>query len=172
MCKEFLQVNERTCISKTGQTFLGSCKSGKFCTSFYVLLATGGIWANWMNLRSFALEIYFNMEFSYLTKISFTILMTHNPSEHTGELYSNHCACLVSQSCPTLGDTVDCSPPGSSVHGASPGKDTGGGCHAPVQGSSQPRGWTQVSRITGRFFTVWATREVHNNHYFLWFLIW
>ena len=27
---------------------------------------------------------------------------------------------------------------------------------------SQPRGWTQVSLIAGRFFTVWATREAHS----------
>ena len=27
------------------------------------------------------------------------------------------------------------------------------------RGSSQPRGQTQVSRIAGRFFTSWATRE-------------
>ena len=27
------------------------------------------------------------------------------------------------------------------------------------KGSSQPRDWTQVSRISGRFFTSWATRE-------------
>ena len=27
------------------------------------------------------------------------------------------------------------------------------------RGSSQPRDWTQVSRIAGRFFTNWATRE-------------
>ena len=27
------------------------------------------------------------------------------------------------------------------------------------RGSSQPRHWTQVSSIVGRFFTVWATRE-------------
>ena len=27
------------------------------------------------------------------------------------------------------------------------------------RGSSQPRDWTQVSRIAGRFFTSWATRE-------------
>ena len=26
------------------------------------------------------------------------------------------CSCLVTQSCPTLGDPTDCSPPGSSVH--------------------------------------------------------
>ena len=28
------------------------------------------------------------------------------------------------------------------------------------RGSSQPGDQTQVSRIAGRFFTVWATREV------------
>ena len=27
------------------------------------------------------------------------------------------CVCLVAQSCPTLWDNMDCSPPGSSVHG-------------------------------------------------------
>ena len=32
------------------------------------------------------------------------------------------------------------------------------------RGSSQPRGWTQVSRIAGRFFTVWATREACGRH--------
>ena len=33
--------------------------------------------------------------------------------------------CLVNQSCPTLCDPMDCSPPGSSVLGDSPGKNTG-----------------------------------------------
>ena len=27
------------------------------------------------------------------------------------------------------------------------------------RGSSQPRDWTQVSHIAGRFFTSWATKE-------------
>ena len=35
------------------------------------------------------------------------------------------CAHLVTQSCQTLCDPVDCSLPGSSVHGDSPGKNTG-----------------------------------------------
>ena len=35
--------------------------------------------------------------------------------------------CLITQSCPTLCDPMDCSPPGSSVHGDSPGKNTGVG---------------------------------------------
>ena len=46
---------------------------------------------------------------------------------------------LVAQSCPTLCDPVDCSPPGSSVHEDSPGKKTAVGCHALLRGSSQPR---------------------------------
>ena len=44
------------------------------------------------------------------------------------------CACLVTWSCPTLCDLMDCSPPGSSVHGDSPGKSTGVGCRALLQG--------------------------------------
>ena len=42
--------------------------------------------------------------------------------------------CLVTQSCPALCEPTECSPPGSSVHGDSPGKNTGVGCHALLQG--------------------------------------
>ena len=42
--------------------------------------------------------------------------------------------CLVAQSCTTLCDPMDCSWPGSSVHGDSPGKNTGVGCYALIQG--------------------------------------
>ena len=42
--------------------------------------------------------------------------------------------CLVAQSCPTLCDPIDCSQPGSPVHGDCPGKNTGVGCHALLQG--------------------------------------
>ena len=42
--------------------------------------------------------------------------------------------CLVTQSCPTLCDRVGWSPLGSSVHGDSPGKNTGVGCRALLQG--------------------------------------
>ena len=35
----------------------------------------------------------------------------------------------VSQSCPTLCDPMDCSPPGFSVHCDFPGKSPGVGCH-------------------------------------------
>ena len=41
--------------------------------------------------------------------------------------------CLVTQ-CLTLCNPMDCSPLGSSVHADSPGKNTGVGCHALLQG--------------------------------------
>ena len=61
--------------------------------------------------------------------------------------------CLVAQLYLTLCDPRDCSPPGSSVHGVSPGKNTGVGCHASSRGSSHPRDQIQVSCIAGGFFT-------------------
>ena len=66
---------------------------------------------------------------------------------------------LVNQSCPTLCNPMDYSPPGSSAHGI---------LQASIQkwvvipfsrGSSQPRDWTRVSHIVGIFFTIWATRK-------------
>ena len=38
--------------------------------------------------------------------------------------------CLVPQSCLILCNPMDCSPPGSSVHGDSPGRNAGVGCRA------------------------------------------
>ena len=43
-------------------------------------------------------------------------------------------AWLVAQSCRTLCDPMDCSPPGSSVHGYFPGKKTGMGLPCPPPG--------------------------------------
>ena len=68
--------------------------------------------------------------------------------------------CSVAQFCPTLFEPMDCSLPGSSVHGDSPGKKTRVGFAMPSsRGSSQPMDRTQVSSIAGGFFTIWSTRE-------------
>ena len=45
-----------------------------------------------------------------------------------------HTLCLVFQSHLILCNPMDCSPPGSSVHGDSPGKNTEVVCHALLQG--------------------------------------
>ena len=49
-------------------------------------------------------------------------------------------AVLSFQSCPTFCNPRDCSPPGSFVHGDSPGKNIGVGCHALLQGISPTQG--------------------------------
>ena len=61
------------------------------------------------------------------------------------------CYCSVTQSCLILCDPLDCSPPDSSLHADSPGKNTEVGCHALLQGSSQLRDQTCISCIAGRF---------------------
>ena len=48
--------------------------------------------------------------------------------------------CLTIQSCPTVCDPVACGPQGFSIHGDSPGKITGVGCHALLQGSFPTQG--------------------------------
>ena len=54
---------------------------------------------------------------------------------------------------------MDCSPPGSSVHGILQARILEWVAISFSRGSSWPRNWTQVSCIAGRFLTYWATRE-------------
>ena len=65
----------------------------------------------------------------------------------------------VAQSCPFC-DPIDCSVPGSSVHGIFQAIVLEWIAISFSRGSSQARDRTQVSRIVDRRFTVWATREV------------
>ena len=56
-------------------------------------------------------------------------LMAHKMGKNTQLLLKNVCLCLATQSCLTVSNPMDCSPPGSSVCGYSPGKNIGVGCH-------------------------------------------
>ena len=67
----------------------------------------------------------------------------------------------VPQSCLTLCNPVDSSPPGSSIHGIFQARILEWVAISFSERSSWPRDWTQVSRIVGGRFTVWATRENH-----------
>ena len=67
--------------------------------------------------------------------------------------------CLVAQSCLSLCDPMDCSPPGSSVHGILQARRLEQVAMPSSRGFSQPRDQTQVSRVSGGFFSMWATRE-------------
>ena len=63
---------------------------------------------------------------------------------------------VVAQSCLTLWDPMDCSLPNFSVRGIFQAEKTGVGCHSLFQGIFP----TWVSHTVGRFYTIWATREV------------
>ena len=54
--------------------------------------------------------------------------------------------------------SCDCSPPGSSVREILQARILEGVAMSLSRGSSHPRDWTQVSHITGGFFTAWATK--------------
>ena len=60
------------------------------------------------------------------------------------------------QLCLTLCDPMDYSPLGSSVHGILQARTLEWVAIPFSRESSQPRGWTWVSCIAGRFFTIWA----------------
>ena len=69
------------------------------------------------------------------------------------------CTSKRSQSCSVMSDCLW-------LHGLShvtpwnsPGQNTEVDSHSLLQGILQPRDWTQVFHIEGRFFTSWATRE-------------
>ena len=66
---------------------------------------------------------------------------------------------LVTQSYPTLWDSMDCSLPASSVHGISQTKILQWAAISFSRGSSRPRDQTRVSCIGRWVLYCWATRE-------------
>ena len=68
---------------------------------------------------------------------------------------------LVTQSSLNLCNPMDCSLPGSSVHGLLKARILEWVAVPFSKGSSWPRDWTQVSCIVSRCFTIWTTREAH-----------
>ena len=83
------------------------------------------------------------------------------------------CVCLVAKSCPTLWNTMDWNPPGSSVHGILQARILEWVARPSSRGSFHSRDQTQVSHIAGRLFTVWATKEAQKviRYYKMFFLI-
>ena len=69
----------------------------------------------------------------------------------------------VARSCPNLCNPIDCSLPGSSVHGIFQAVVLEWIAISFSRGSSQPKARTWVSHIVDRRFIVWATREVLKN---------
>ena len=87
------------------------------------------------------------------SSVSPSLQVDSSPTEPSGNPQ------IITQSCLTLCDPMDCSPPGSYVPGILQAKILEWVDIPFSRGSSPARDQTQVSCIAGWFLTVWATRE-------------
>ena len=86
-----------------------------------------------------------------------------HPYAHTHIYTQWNIVCAKSlQSCLTLCDPMDCSPPVSSIHGILQARILKWVAVPFSRRSFQPRDGTQISHNAGRFFflTIWATRDL------------
>ena len=100
---------------------------------------------------SSAQEVKFTLKGPSLSFLLWRLLRHHSKKKKNSD--------EVAQSCLTLCNPMDCSLPGSSIHGIFQAKILEWTAISFSRGSSQPRDRTQVPCIAGRRFTVWATRE-------------
>ena len=125
------------------------------CTSSYVLSlrANGGAWmCLGGDARSDVLTGRDARRWRWLSTCSVTATLQCPPG----------CCCLAPKSCPALCSPMDCSPPGSSVHGIFPAGILEWVAIFSSRASSWPRDWTSSSCVFlhwTRILHHWATRE-------------
>ena len=78
-------------------------------------------------------------------------------------MMKNVCMSVI-HSCAALCDPMDCSPPGSSVHGILQARILEWVAISFSRGSLWSRDCIQVSHIVGSFFTIWASRKVQRKN--------
>ena len=81
--------------------------------------------------------------------------------QNVAHVHKMECCCLVTKSCLTLCNRMDCSPPGSSVHVVSQARILKWIAVSFSRGSSPLRDCTLISCIGRRILYHWATREAH-----------
>ena len=124
-------------------------------------------WTGWISLLSKGLSrVFSNTTVQKHQFFGTQLSLWSNSNIHTWllekpQLWLNGplSASEVAQSSPTLGHPVDCNLPGSSVHGIFQARVLEWVAISFSRVSSQLRDQTRVSRIAGRHFTIWATRE-------------
>ena len=91
----------------------------------------------------------------------FTVMILKDTNLWSTRLLSNHqLRVLGTHSFLTLGNPMDCSRPGSSVHGVLQARLLEWVAIPFFRRSSWPCDWTWVSHITGRFFNIWARESL------------
>ena len=117
-------VNKNTTILRFD--FTGTSRSSNPSVFFFALLCSSSNLRVHEWFQNFGLPLasilHSLVAFLVIHRIQSPLWMNFN--------YISTCVCLGAQSCWTLCDPMDCSPPDSSVHGDSPGKDVAVGCHS------------------------------------------
>ena len=126
------------------------------------------MWLEMLQMRCFSnLKVHLNHPESFKMLPVSKYIMSTKDTENFPSLYRNFWSEVkssqVTQSCPTLCDPVDYSPPGSSVHGILQARILEWVAISFSRGSSWPKDRTQVSHIAGRCFNLWATRKIRQN---------
>ena len=108
----------------------------------------------WRSLRNIVLVLAPSQTQLFIGGAPMFVQLARGQSQDLQLLYLCVCVCvrasarLSLQSCPTLFDSLDCSPPGSSVHGISQARMLKWVAMPPSRGSSQPRDRTLASSVT------------------------
>ena len=114
-----------------------------------------GILKSWTQLNDWACNILLHictiLLYAFLCRWAFRLLSC------PVKVKKKKVKVLVAQSCLILCDPMDCSFPGSSVHGIVQARMLEWEAIVFSRGSSWLRDWTWVSCIAGEFLTFWAT---------------
>ena len=148
------------CASVRGR--IGKKRGRKMIRSYLKILSSLCMFVKWMT-EDVILALSWHIVTLLISKICFNE-SSFNIFRHMRRMMLDPCVCvcvcvLVAQSCPTLCDPLDCSPPGPSVHGILQARMLESVAIPFSRRSSQPRDQTLISGILGGFFTIWAIRE-------------
>ena len=96
---------------------------------------------------------FFSFKFLKNIHLEYILIFCLITRNYVSKSFGKKCV-LVAQSCPTLCDPMDCSPPGFSVHGIFQARILEWIAISFSKGTSQPRDQTLVFCIGGRFFII------------------
>ena len=146
MADTFQEFNNAFAISESSSPRDCLCPSSISATVTNVLL---------LYLLSITYEHSQAPEFSWASPL-FSILISVNFSFWQHLKSENVSRSVISNS---YCDPMDCSPPGSSVHGILQARILEWAYISFSRGSSWPKDWTQLSCLASKFFTIWVTGE-------------
>ena len=125
----------------------------------YAILKNWDFWIKYL-CYSFANEIRSLLKLSHFVTLLISLCICVLPFH----LCVCVCVCARAHVCACYSvvsdcDPMDCSPPGSSIHGILQAKILEWVAISYSRESSRWRDWTWISHREGRLFSVWATRE-------------